>query len=89
MNAPNGNAALRTGMRRIFPSWEYRHLRTWAGARIAGGTVLTGLGVVTLVGGSFSPKAIGWAGVMLVLAALAFAGGYWQLAIARSAPPQT
>jgi len=47
MNAPNGNAALRTGMRR------------------------------------------GWAGAMLVLAALAFAGGYWQLAIARSAPPQT
>jgi hypothetical protein len=89
MNAHNDNADLRTGMRRIFPPWEYRHLRAWAGARIAGGTVLTGLGVVTLVGGSFSPEAIGWAAVMLVLAALAFAGGGWQLAIARSAPPRS
>jgi hypothetical protein len=26
--------------------------------------------------------------VMLVLAALAFAGGYWELAIARSASPR-
>jgi hypothetical protein len=34
MNAPNGNAALRAGMRRISPSWEYRHLLVWAGARL-------------------------------------------------------
>jgi hypothetical protein len=87
MNPQNDNtAALRTGMRRIFPPWEFRHLRAWAGARIVGGAVLAGLGAVTLVGGSFTTKAIGWAAFFLVLAALAFAAGYWQLAIARSAP---
>jgi hypothetical protein len=89
MNAQDDTAALRTGMRRIFPPWEYRHLRAWAGARIAGGTVLTGLGAVTLVGGSYSPEAIGWAAVMVGLGAVAFAGGYWQLTIARSAPTRT
>ena len=90
MNAQNDNTdPSRTGMRRIFPPWEYRHLRAWAGARIVGGTVSAGLGVVTLVGGSFSAKAIGWAAVFLIIAALALAGGYWELTIARSAPPRT
>ena len=52
MNAQNDNtASARTGMRRIFPPWEYRHLRAWAGARIAVGTGLAFLGVVTLVEG--------------------------------------
>lgn len=90
MNAENDNTApLRTGMRRIFPPWEFRHLRAWAAARIAAGTGLVGLGVVTLVGGSFTAVAIGWAAVWLVGAALALAGGYWELTIARSAPPRT
>jgi hypothetical protein len=49
MNAPNDNTApSRTGMRRVFPSWEYRHLRAWAGARMAGGIVLVGLGTLML-----------------------------------------
>jgi hypothetical protein len=90
MNAPNDNtAALRTGLRRIFPPWEYRHLRAWAAARIAAGTVTAGLGAVTLVEGSFSTEAIGWAAIFFVGAALALAGGYWELTIARSAPPRT
>lgn len=90
MNAQNDNTGpLRTGMRRIFPPWEYHHLRAWAGARLAGGTVLVSLAAVTLIGGTFSRTAIEWAAGMLVLAALALAGGYWELTIARSAPPRT
>jgi hypothetical protein len=38
----------RSGMRRLIASWEYRHLRTWAGVRLAIGTVAVGLGVVIL-----------------------------------------
>ncbi len=34
----------RSGMRRIISPWEYRHLRGWAGVRIASGIVLAGLG---------------------------------------------
>jgi hypothetical protein len=60
-----------------------------ARVRVAVGTVLAGLGVITLVGGSFTPKAIAWAAFFLVLAALQFSVGYWYLAINRSAPPQT
>ena len=33
---------------------EYRHLRGWARVRMAAGTVLVGLGAVTLFGGSFN-----------------------------------
>ena len=95
MNAPNDNTAPkglrgwwasppRSGMRRLIIPWEYRHLRAWAGVRIAAGIVLTGLGAVTLVGGSFTAEAIEWAAFWLVLAALSFAAGYWELTIARS-----
>ena len=80
MNAPNDNTTpSRTGMRRVFPPWEYRHLRAWAGARIAGGLVLAGLGALMLADSSY-----GWAAFWLVLAALAFAGGCWELTIACS-----
>jgi hypothetical protein len=38
MNANSDNTTpSRTGMRRVFPPWEYRHLRAWAAARIGGG----------------------------------------------------
>ena len=100
MNAPNDNAAPkglrgwwasppRSGMRRIIIPWEYRHLRGWARVRIAAGIALTGLGAVTLVGGSFTPEAIGWAALFLAAAAGSFAWAAWELAIARSAPPRT
>jgi len=90
MNAPNDNTApSRTGMRRIIPRFEFRHLRGIARLRIAAGTVLAGLGVVTLVGGAFTPKAIAWAAFFLALAALQFSVGYWYLAIVRSASPRT
>ena len=81
MSAPNDSPThLRAGMRRVLPPWEFRHLRAWAGARMAGGIALVGLGALTLAYGSY-----GWAAFWLVLAALAFAGGYWELTIARSA----
>ena len=50
---------------------------------------MVGLGFITLVGGSFTPKAVVWAAFFLVLAALQFSVGYWYLAIVRSAPPRT
>jgi hypothetical protein len=101
MNAFNDNTARkglhgrwasppRSGRQRIIAPWEYRHLRFFAGARIGAGIVLVGLGAVTLVGGSFTTEAVGWA--MLFLAAAAagsFAWAAWDLAIARSASART
>jgi hypothetical protein len=85
MNAPDDNATpSRTGMRRVLPPWEFRHLRAWASARIAGGIALVGLGALMLAYASY-----GWAAFWLVLAALAFAGGCCELAIARSASART
>jgi hypothetical protein len=90
MNAQDDNSTpARTGMRRIFPPWEYRHLRAWAAARIAGGIVCTVCGVLTLSFGGSDGATYGWAAVFLGGAALAFAGGYWELTIARSASPRT
>jgi len=79
----------RTGMRRIIPRFEFRRLHAMARVRIAVGTVQAGLGVITLVGGSFTAVAIAWAAFFLGLAALQFSVGYWYLAIVRSAPPRT
>ncbi len=100
MNAPNDNTAPkglrgwwasppRSGMQRVIAPWEYRHLRRFARVRIAAGIVLAGLGAVTLVGGSFTTEAIGWAMLFLAAAAGSFAWAAWDLAIARSAPPRT
>jgi hypothetical protein len=85
MYAQNDNTApSRTGMRRLIPPWEYRHLRAWAGVRIGAGIVVAVGGVLTLAYGSY-----GWTVFWLVLAALEFAGGYWELTIARSASART
>jgi hypothetical protein len=90
MNAQDDNTApSRTGMRRIIPRFEFRRLRAMARVRIAVGAVLTGLGVITLVGGSFKPVAVAWAAFFVVLAALQFSVAYWYLAIIRSAPSRT
>jgi hypothetical protein len=72
-------------MRRIIWPFEYRHLRAFGRVRIASGIVLVGLGAVTLVGGSFSTKAVGWAALFLVAAAADCFFAAWELAIARSA----
>jgi hypothetical protein len=95
MNAPNGNTAPkglrgwwasppRSGMQRIIVPFEYRHLRFWAGVRTAIGVSLVGLGAVTLVAGSFTTEAVGWATLWLAAAAAQFAVAYWFLTITRS-----
>jgi hypothetical protein len=87
MNAHDDNTAPpRTGMRRLIPRFEFRRLHVMARVRIVVGTVLAGLGVTTLVAGSFEAVAIAWAAFFLVLAALHFSVSYWYLAIIRSAP---
>lgn len=83
MREPNDNTApSRSGMRRIISPWEYRHLRAWAGVRVAAGTVLVGLGAVTLSEGSYSSKAVGWATLFLAAAAANFSFAAWELTIA-------
>ena len=74
----------RTGMRRIIPRFEYRHLRGFGVARIAGGSVQAAAGLICLAYGVY-----GWAAFFLVLAALNLAGGYWYLTVARSASART
>jgi hypothetical protein len=100
MNAPNDNTTPkglrgwwltppRPGLQRLIYPLEYRHLRAFAGMRIAAGIVLAGLGAVTLFGGSFTAKAAGFAALFLVAAAGSFSFAAWELAIARSASPRT
>ena len=85
MNAPNGNTTPpRTGMRRLIPRFEFRHLRGFGVARVAGGSVQAAAGLVCLSYGAY-----GWAAFFLLLGALNLAGGYWYLALARSATAQT
>jgi hypothetical protein len=95
MHAPNNNAApkglrgwwttpARSGMRLIISPWEYRHLRAFAGVRIAGGIVLAGLGLVTLSFGGNDSKTYGWTLAFLAAAAADLAFAYWELSIARS-----
>jgi hypothetical protein len=100
MNARNDNAAPkgqrgwwssppRSGMQRIISPWEYRHLRPWAGVRIAAGTVLIGLGIVTLAFGGNDGKTYGWTMAFLALAAANLAFASWELRIAGSAATRT
>jgi hypothetical protein len=90
MNSRDDDTApSRTGMRRIIPPFAFRRLHAVARVHVVVGTVGVGLGVITLVGGSFTPKAIVWAAFFLVLAALQFSVGYWYLGIVRSAAPRT
>jgi hypothetical protein len=81
MNAPNDNTTPpRTGMRRLIPRFEFRHLRGFGVTRIAGASVQATAGLVCLSYGVY-----GWAAFFLVLAALNLAGGCWYLTLARSA----
>jgi hypothetical protein len=85
MNAQNDNTTPpRIGMRRIIPRFEYRHLRGFGLARIAGGSVQAAAGLICLGYGVY-----GWAAFFLILAALNFAGGSWYLTVARSASART
>lgn len=79
----------RSGMRLIISPWEYRHLRAWAGVRIASGIVLASLGVVALSFGGNDSKTYGWTMAFLAAAAADLAFAYWELSVARSAAART
>ncbi len=70
-------------MQRLIIPWEYRHLRAFGAMRIVGGFVAGAAGVVCLAYAAF-----GWAAFFLVVGVLDLAVGYWEIAIARSAPPR-
>jgi hypothetical protein len=79
----------RAGVRLLISPWEYRHLRAWARVRIAGGLVLTVLGIVTLAFGGNDWKTYGWTMVFMAAAAADFAYAYWETRIARSEDSRT
>jgi hypothetical protein len=100
MHAPNNKAAPRglrgwwaspprSGMRLIISPWEYRHLRAWAGVRIASGIALVGLGVGTVSFGGNDGMTYGWMMAFLAAAAAHLVFAYWELSIARSAAART
>ena len=77
----------RSGMRRIIAPWEYRHLRGWAGLRLAAGVFTGILGAIVL-----STVSDGWVifgAYLLVAAAANIALAYWLLSIARSESART
>ena len=82
MSAHNDNTTPpRTGVRRLIPPWEFRNLRTWARVHIGGGLAKTIAGFVLL-----NLHAYGWAALFLATGLVAYALGYWEIGIARSAP---
>jgi hypothetical protein len=91
MHAPDDNVPPRRPVleRILIRSWEYRHLRAWAGVRIAFGVVLAVLGVITLAAGGNDWKTYGWTAAFLAAAAADLAFAYWELTIARSESART
>ena len=80
MRAPDDSGpSQRSVLERILiRSWEYRHLRFWAGFRIVGGIMVAFCGAATLWVGAYR-----WAALFLVPAALLLAFGYWEASIAN------
>jgi signal transduction histidine kinase len=72
----------------LIRSWEYRHLRFWAGVRTGAGVVAAGLGVVTLSFGGNDWKTYGWTMVFLAAGAANLAFGYWETNIAYRPLPR-
>ena len=70
----------------LIRSWEYRHLRFWAGLRIGGGIVLAVLGVITLGYGGGTAQAYLWSLIFLVPAAANLAFASWQISISHRLP---
>jgi hypothetical protein len=91
MHAPtHSTPPRRSHLERILiKSWEYPHLRFWAGLRIGGGVALTICGLLTLTFGGSDAKTYWWAAFFLGLATLNFAFGSWQITIARSLSART
>ncbi|HUN32951.1 MAG TPA: histidine kinase [Trebonia sp.] len=83
MHGADGNVpAQRSGLQRIIPSWEYRHLRFWARVRIGAGIVLAGLGFLTLAFAANDWTIYACALAFVAAAAANLAFGNWELAIA-------
>jgi hypothetical protein len=74
----------RPGLQRLIHPWEFRHLRLFGPARLAGGIVAAAAGVVCLSYGVY-----GWAAFFLVIGALNLGGGWWYINIVRSAAART
>jgi hypothetical protein len=74
----------RTGLQRLIAPYEYRHLRFFGTARVAGGAVAAAAGVICL-----AYDAYGWAAFFGVLGVLNLVGGSWFLTVARSAAART
>ena len=70
----------------LIRSWEYRHLRFWAGLRIGGGIVLAVLGVITLGYGGGTGRRYAWSLVFLLPAAANLAFAFWQINISYRLP---
>jgi hypothetical protein len=84
MNAQlSDTTPLRTGMRRLIPLREFRHLRAVGRARIGAGIFLLVCGGLAASAGGY-----GWAALFFVIATALIAVGYWQVRIARSTPPR-
>ena len=62
MNGQNDNNtdSTRTGLRRIIPRWEYRHLRVIANLRIGISGLLAIFGILTLAYGAYGWTAFWW-----------------------------
>jgi hypothetical protein len=73
----------RSGLQRVIPPWEYRHLRAWAGVNFIRGFVLGILGLLLL------PYSASWAALPLAAAAAVIALGIWEMAIDRSRSART
>jgi hypothetical protein len=84
----------RSGLTRLITPWEYRHLRTFACVRFAGGGFTLGIGLVLVSLGRKAGtererrKCYRFAGWFLVNAALQFFGGLLDMTADRSASPR-
>ena len=96
MDASHDHTTLsRSGWRRLISPWEYLHPHAFAGVRFAGGGFCLCLGLVLIslghrgVPGRERRKCYWLAAWFLANAALQFVGGYMDMTVARSTPPQT
>ena len=69
----------RTGIARMIPSWEYRHLGFAYKVRFAGGSALLAMSALIL-----SYRAYGWAALFLAMALAQLISAYLERRIARS-----
>ncbi len=80
MNAQtNDTTPPRTGLRRVIPLRELRHLRAVGRTCIGAGILLIVCGGLTVSAGGY-----GWAALFFAIAAVLIGVGSWQVRIARA-----